>query len=557
MFILSALDGTIDINDIVMLVFLGLVTLICVFIGVWFIAANVNKPDRKTLGKKMRITDAAFAVSGVGFAIRVAFSLATVGYLGIKAAQPHMSERGLLELYTFIHKVFAGTVEPGNIYPLPGYLGIVMGGILKLFGAFDYSIVSPVGNVWMQVFIRLPYMLCDTVAVMVLFKIAKKYSNGHVALGLSAIYALCPIFFFGSSMWGSHLSILSLLILLSLYFMTQKNFLGLTVAYGLTLLTAIEALYFLPVFAVFYAYHFIRGLKLDREAKKQAMRAEFKGGTTGKIAQNAKKPQDNNTPAKMTFKECFFDAERGLAYRIPVYIIGSLIVMYLVSLPMLGGAEYNFFTWFAQIYIYPFSRVDFFGINAFKIYNLFGMNNAHIGENVSGVVRGLIGFGFMAIATALVYVMYSSRKNRANMVLIACYVFVTLSVYSMGMSEMSLLPVLAALLLAFALVKDKRILHIFSLLAFVMIINGCAVMVNAGYFTVVSIKEFALGEGSAFLSDSTFGTVMNTVCTVLAVLTHLYFTLVALDVSISNKRLLFAPQNDSFGESVGDWFRLK
>lgn len=520
MFALSTINGVSELlTDTVLTIFLSLFTIITVFVGVWFIAANINKPKTTNIGK-VNALGVVWIIVFIGMAIRVAFSLIMVGYLGINSTQPNATSGGLISFYKQIGAILDGDFSNRQFYVLPSYIGALFGGILDLVGKFDTG-----GNIIMRLFIRLPFMLCDAAAALILFNIAKKYINSYVGVGFAALYMLCPVFFFGSSMWGSIMSMLALLMLLSFYFMTQKNFLGLTISYALALLTAKEAVFFLPIFGVFYVYYFIKSLRANRENEEI-----------------------------ISFKQHVMHKELGLMYRIPFYLVASLVLMYVISLPTLSKEGYSFASWFNLIYIKPFSDVTSFGMNAFSVYNLFGKNNASI---ASRVPFWIISLGFMLVATALCYVLYTSKKNRANLALIGCYVFLTLAIYSLGFSELSTLPVLAMLLLTFTLVKDKRIMHIFGILAFIIILNGCTVMMTSGYFANVAIKDFASSSGTALLSKSGFGNIINIICSALAMLMHLYFTLIVLDVSLSNKRMLFSVNDNSFGSAMKSWFAVR
>lgn len=520
MFAISSINGVSDIlTDTVLTIFLSLFTIITVFVGVWFIAANINKPKSTNIGK-INALGIAWIIIVIGMAIRIAFSLITVGYLGINSTQPHATSGGLVSFYKQIAAILDGDFSGRQFYVLPSYLGAIFGGMLDLVGKFDTG-----GNIIMRLFIRLPFMLCDAAAALILFKIAKKYANSYVGVGLVALYMLCPVLFFGSSIWGSVLSVLALLLLLSFYFMTQRNFLGLSISYALAILTAREAVFFLPVFGVFYAFYFIKSLRANRDNEEI-----------------------------IPFKKLVMHKELGLMYRLPFYLLASLLLMYVFSLPTLKTEGYSFLSWFSLIYIQPFSDITSFGTNSFSVYNLFGKNNAII---ASRVPFWIISLGFLLVATALCYVLYSSKKNRANMVLVGCYVFLTLVIYSLGFSEISLLPVLTLLLLAFILIKDKRILHIFGLLALIIVVNGSVVMMTSGYFANAAISEFATSTGTALLSNSGFGNVINIICSAVAMLTHLYFTLIVLDVSLSNRRMLFSVDNYSFGSSMKSWFEVR
>jgi len=166
MFAISSINGVSDIlTDTVLTIFLSLFTIITVFVGVWFIAANINKPKSTNIGK-INALGIAWIIIVIGMAIRIAFSLITVGYLGINSTQPHATSGGLVSFYKQIAAILDGDFSGRQFYVLPSYLGAIFGGMLDLVGKFDTG-----GNIIMRLFIRLPFMLCDAAAALILFKI--------------------------------------------------------------------------------------------------------------------------------------------------------------------------------------------------------------------------------------------------------------------------------------------------------------------------------------------------------------------------------------------------
>lgn len=502
-------------SDLAFLIFFAVFTLIVVAFAVWMISYSVNKEDTKKVGT-MSVSSVVWIVIILGFILRFVFSLMITGFRGLDYAA-NITTGGMEELYSEVRQIIQGGLSGSvsfNNYPLPLYIFSIFGGILNLFGAYSVT-----GNIAMQVMFKLPLALCDAAAAYIIYKIASKYNHSLVGLALAIIYSLCPIFFFTSGIWGSTTSIFALLTLLSLYFMVERKFLGLAISYGLALLTSSDALFLLPIFGVFVVYYFIKSIKANRNVM-------------------------------MSFSERFNDNELGLVFRLPLYLVCSIIVLYLVNLPLLESA--NFFGWFNGLFIKPFTKLDYFSYNSLSIYNLFGKNGAGIAGSFPIWIFSVL---FLAISLALVLVIYLSKKNRANLVLISTYLMITLSIYFMDFSELNLVPVLAALLLAYAVVKDKRILKIFCVFALITFVNASAVMISGGFLNSLPYSAFNNSGITTLLSgENTFGLVINLTCSVIAILTHLYTTAVVLDVALGENRRLFNYRGDSFGSAMTEWF---
>ena len=231
--------------------------------------------------------------------------------------------------------------------------------------------------------------------------------------------------------------------------------------------------------------------------------------------------------------------------------------MYLISLPAVIKITANPFKWLNLVFFAPLAEMTSFGHNALNIFNLFGRNGTELVAKFPSVVFVVL---FALIVTALVLLVYLSRKNRANLSFLAAFIILTLSVFYMGFSELNLIAVMGLLLLSFALIKDKRILQIFGLVGFSVLFNASTVMANAGYLNNLTDFELSSSSNSLYtgsvILNSGGGMAINIICSCITVLTFVYATLILLDFSMSNKRKLFADiENPSFFTSMKNWIK--
>jgi len=249
---------------------------------------------------------------------------------------------------------------------------------------------------------------------------------------------------------------------------------------------------FAPVFLVFVLYHFVRVVRIIRAEKTKSNDLK---SVRGRKVVKSEEETEADVPSSNK-RALIFERDKGLAVRIPLYFLASLIGMYVLSLPFLGpngvfitvsAVNFNPFSWFAALFVHPFGRdMIYVTYNGMSIYNLFGRNTNRLGENVAPGVYSIL---FFIVAIALVLTFYASKKNRANLVLIACYLVFTLSLFYMSFSELNLIVVLAGLLFSFILIKDKRILHVFAMLSITVLINASIVMMSAGYFGNIPLGD--------------------------------------------------------------------
>ena len=161
------------------------------------------------------------------------------------------------------------------------------------------------------------------------------------------------------------------------------------------------------------------------------------------------------------------------------------------------------------------------------------------------------------IVLGITLLVYLSKKNRANLAFLSGYLIYTLATYYVDFSALTLIPVLAIFLLSFILIKDRRILQVFSFLSLTVLVNSVSVLISAGY----------LNNASEYLFDSSFytgtsllnvgaGMAVSIVCSVVTVLTHLYSTLILLDLAMSSRRKLLSYNNSvSMAKSFALWMK--
>lgn len=403
-----------------------------------------------------------------------------------------------------------------GIAPLTGYLYALFTGMGINFGVGQDEIM-------MQLFVKLPYLLADIATFFVIYYIAHKYVNRYVALVIAGLYYLNPLFFVMSSMWGSEYSLLILAVLLMLWFLLKKNVFGMVVATSAAVLISPDAVFLAPVVAVYLIYLLVKAIiKIVR--------------------------------TKPSFDMLFKDSTLYNVFYVPLCIVLGFALIYLVSLPAyFPDGVVGFGEVMSQLFVKPFlyasgeGALYYFSENGLSIYTIFTQNYKTLGTNFPTLL--FVGL-FIALIVAIVLVVFLLRRNRANILLLASFVALTVSIYFMGANEWAITPSLILMLFGFAVAKDKRILKVFTLLSVFVTLNALLAMLGGNQIT-----SALLPETFSMASDGVLNT-FSILLSVLTVLTHIYYTVIVLDVSLTKHRTLFATDRlSSFGEVMGNWVR--
>ncbi len=499
-------------TDILFAVIMGLMTVAVIIVGVWLLVKFLGK-DKNDKPKDERLfTKVLSLLIFGGILLRIVLMLLIKGHRGdfdvIADAMEYVGRNGISQYYD---------AKGILLYPLTLLIYSLLGLIANAANITSASYA-------MVVFVKLPLIAADIASACVLYRLAKRYVNGYVALIISGIFLLTPMFMISSSVWGSVYSLLSLALILCMYFTATKNILGLFASYTASLLVMKEAIYLFPLFAVFIVYGFVKALSKTIKEK---------------------------IPASEIWK----NPDACQVIRTPVYLVSAVILGYVISLPtFIGSFGASFFGWIYNFGLKPLSSASTFGTNSLGIFNIFVRNGDSLGSAFPTVVFAVI---FAVLILGIVLLIYLSKKNRANLVYLGAYIVFTLATYYVGFSALSLVPVLAMLLMSFVLIKDKRILQVFAMLSLITFVNATSVLISAGYINLASdyMFETSFYTGSVLL-DSGAGMAVSIICSVLAVITHLYSTLVLLDLSMSGKRKVLPTKADADPlQSLALWFK--
>ncbi|MCR4725788.1 MAG: hypothetical protein K5753_01050 [Clostridia bacterium] len=300
--------------------------------------------------------------------------------------------------------------------------------LLWVLGLLSDPLKLVSGTLGFAIFIKIPAILADLVAIFVVFYLANRKYNQFISATFAGTYALFPLFFFASSGWGVYSSIGALFILLSLISILDKKYVSCVVYYSLSLLFLAEALLLAPLFLIYLFYVFFK-----------------------------------TDDYKMA---------------ISISITSSVIVLYLLSLPFIfsyfaSGRPFVVVARYCQAMLVHTGFTE----NAFTIYGFFGLA-ARKASVVSYVFNGIL------VGLSMIYalLLFFKSRSRLDLILLSAFIFATTFVLTSAVDSFMIYPALI-LLLAYGIVSsDRRVLKLFGGFSLTSLLNATYAMMIGGYF---------------------------------------------------------------------------
>lgn len=491
-------------SDTVIVVVLALLTIVTIAGLIVFLCKYVDSggaPVRK------KTTLALILVAGL--VVRLVFGMLIRGDRGDYAlftdALTQIGKGGLAGYYD-------GDASK-TLYPVTFCIYLIFGGLSNAFSLAPQSLGA-------QFFVKLPLIIADLLSAFAVYKIAERYFNARIALTLAAFVCVCPIFFIGSSVWTTPLAVTACLTCFGCYFLARKNY-ATTIAFmTAAAFSSKEGIYLFPVVAVYSIFHIVRAavnIRRDAPRGRSILKNEYVAVIT-----------------------------------VPVGFVLSVVCAYLVGLFMIASYDPNIFKYIYEFLLAPLVDWSYFTYNGLSIYSIFNRNGQAPGARFpSGVFVGL----FAAIITAVVCVVYFTKRNRATLVMLAAYSMFTMQLYYPDSSAIGMQSALILLVAAYALVKDKRLLHVLFVSGLAYVINASSALAQAGYFNNLADYYFSSADytGSALMTGALAA--IPIACSVVTVLAHLYFTVITVNIGMTGQKRMLAG-SQGLAASFAEYFNM-
>ncbi|WP_223066990.1 glycosyltransferase family 39 protein [Paenibacillus caui] len=297
-------------------------------------------------------------------------------------------------------------------YP-PGYMYVlyVLSAVKAMLSLGDSSAAA-------RLLFKLPGILADLGAGMLLFQLGRKKIGAHLAFALALIYLFNPAVWINSAAWGQIDAFFVLFLLLFLHSLTRNQFERSSVWFALAVLIKPQALIFTPVLLLYFIY---------RKAWK-----------------------------RMLISACC-----------------GVITLALVSMPFFwrnGGAA-----GLIQLYGDTLSSYPYATLNAFNLFALAGGNWKPLDQPwlfFSFRTWGII-FIVLSVVAAVLFSFGKGRKGEKNepAYFLALVLIVCVYVFGPKMHERYMFPALLLCLFSYIQFKDRRLLHLFFGLSLTQYMN--------------------------------------------------------------------------------------
>ena len=322
---------------------------------------------------------------------------------------------------------------PGYMYVLAA-LGHIWRGLQGLFGLS--------GGPWHTMLLKSPAILADVLTVFFIYKIATKFDNKEggakslFPITAALLYAANPAVILNSALWGQVDSIHTLLIALSVYFIAGNKMAASTLVFTASVMVKPQSLIFSPIY-LFMFYKYIFGMGRPKFNSKNFRNLLLCGAA------------------------CF----ALMAVMILPFIDFSNLPSNPLEIPVLSQYVSTFFTY------------DLVSHNAYNFYSFFGLNYAPVSQIAFlGISFNTLGVIFIALITLFsLYLLY--RKNDIGSVfLVAAFLVFATFMLSTRMHERYGFPAMALLLLAAAVLRDKRLIWLYIGLSAAFFLNYADVL---------------------------------------------------------------------------------
>ena len=344
---------------------------------------------------------------------------------GLTTQAMFMSKYGLADMDAYLAQ-FASENSLTYVAPASSALQLYFIAFCGLFGRMFESAGFTATYYGTMFFLRFFFALADIGTAVLIYLIVKKSTGNIGAIIVSATYALLPVVFATSSIWGYAESVTVFLIVLSMYFMLKKNkdkqasmkdYIGTAVTYFAACMFSMSALFLAPII-LFY-----------------------------------------------TVLQCIIDIKKVIPASI-ILVLG-FVLFYTINVPFditfiqNDKPFYCFTRAWSELY-----KSMVYVRNAFNFQSILGNNFGTI--TTASTIVSII---FIIFLLALVGFAYFKFKNRMNLLLLGTAFINMMFVFGNNMNPMSMYISLSLMLIYAIVNKEKRIYFSFIVFAVLMFIN--------------------------------------------------------------------------------------
>ncbi|MEG1805132.1 MAG: hypothetical protein RR327_01915 [Clostridia bacterium] len=392
---------------------------IVVFGVVLFLISKFEKLEKTQTAKRVGII-AFIALIGIGLVARLTFALAPLAHADVLTFfipwTNTLMEKPLTDFYFLDGNV--SSIDYFHDYtPLYMYVLSFIGFLAKTFN------FSPDTMVYAQ---KLPSILCDLIATIFVFKIAKHFSGkDFYSYAIALFYFLCPAVIVDSAVWGQVDGITSMFFIIVFYFMVMDKDTFAIFFSIVGMCFKLQFIFVAPAIGIFYLFKWFK--------------------------------------VKGSFKEAMF----GLAYGILFFIVVNLPFTYKI---VFGG---NIF-FPLKIYFQQVGNYIYYTLNAFNLYGAMDLNFIEL-ENT--LLNSVINAAAVVVPCLLSVGYFAKKRDIQSVPILAAFVICFVFTFSFKMHERYMFGAIIALMILLAKKFDILLFISISLLSFTVLLNIGGIMI--------------------------------------------------------------------------------
>ncbi|MDL2237273.1 phospholipid carrier-dependent glycosyltransferase [Christensenellaceae bacterium OttesenSCG-928-K19] len=395
-------------------------------IGIIFLFAIYQIQARRGLQKSLQPEQSTWGVFillvAVAVGIRIAIAYATPGYESDMGCFRSWADIAYSNGYAeFYNGDYFADYPPLYIYVL-SFLGWIRDMAGMDLGGAEYGLL-----------IKTPALVTDIFVAVAVYIIAKREFGGKTGLLLSALILLNPAVMMNSAVWGQVDVIFTAVILLVLWLLYKEKLVWAAALFMIAFLLKPQAVLIAPVLL----FVFIRNIIASKEKLKAWLALVVSAGV-------------------------------------------MVLLFFVVQLPFGINQEP---LWLVDRMMETMGQYPYASLNSFNLFSMLGLNFVDV-SSVSWFSLPLNVWGYIFIAAVCVYVLWLYIKNPKREFLFALASLIILGVFTFGhgMHERYIFPVPFLMLIAYILIRDKRLLFCTVLLFGVLLANQ---VVSLYYYQVV------------------------------------------------------------------------
>lgn len=300
--------------------------------------------------------------------------------------------------------------------------------ILAPIGAAANGLTDVMNGAVTALLLKLPSLIADIVTAVLLYRLAKRYLDDKWAVVVSLFYVANPAVWINSVAWGQVDSLLTMLIVIELFFITDRKWAGAGISFALMVLLKPHGIIFTPAIGLVLLLEII----------------------------------------------CNKDWKPML-----IAVSSGVLACVILLLPFYIRTGFEDPTWILKLYMNTIDNYPYATMNGFNFWAMLGYNVANVNRVWCGLKFsqwGMIGV-LMAIALAILFAVKGGHRTaperikRAMPSIVSCVLIVTVFTFASKMHERYMFASIALALVAFIHTRERWYLYLSALFSAVVFAN--------------------------------------------------------------------------------------